>query len=190
MIVAIASENKPKVAACKKVFNDLKDEIGSNAKYSFIVKSVESGVANMPLTLDDLLTGAKNRTNTLSKILISENRPADYYIGLEGGFFIKYNKESNNPVVFLESWVYASNGKKGYWGSSGSIEVPSKIADEIIKSGKELGDVIDNRMNQKGIRSNEGTIGILTKNKITRQQFFESALLFALTPFYNSTLYN
>jgi len=190
MIVAIASENKPKVAACKKVFNDLKDEIGANERLSFLVKSIESGVADMPLSLDDLLTGAKNRTDKLSKILKNENRPADYYIGLEGGFFIKYVDGNTEPVVFLESWVYASNGKKGYWGSSGSIEVPAEISKEILNSGKELGEVIDKKMNQTGIRSNEGTVGILTKNKITRQNFFESALLFALAPFYNSTIYN
>ncbi len=87
MIVAIASENNPKVSACKKVFSDLKNEIGTNEDISFIVRSTESGVADMPLSLDDLMIGAKNRTEKLPSILKIENRPADYYIGLEGGFF-------------------------------------------------------------------------------------------------------
>ena len=190
MIVAIASENKPKVSACKKVFNDLKNEISTNEDIKFIVRSTESGVADMPLSLDDLMTGAKNRTEILHNTLKNENRPADYYIGLEGGFFIKYNSDRLSPIVFLESWVYAFNGEYGNWGSSGAIEVPEKISEDIINSGKELGEIIDQKMNQTGIRANQGTVGILTNNKITRQDFFESALLFALTPFYNSQIYN
>lgn len=190
MIIAIASENKPKVSACKKIFNELKNEINKSEDISYIVKSIDSDVADMPLSLDDLMTGAKNRTENLHKLLKSENRPANYYIGLEGGFFIKYDPGRPVPIVFLESWVYAFNGIKGYWGSSGAIEVPEKISDDILKSGKELGVIIDQKMKQTGIRSNQGTVGILTKNKITRQSFFESALIFALAPFYNSQIYN
>jgi len=191
MIIAIASENKPKVSACKKVFNDLKDEFRtSKENISFIVRSIDSGVADMPMSLDDLMIGAKNRTEKLHNILKSENRPADYYIGLEGGFFIKYNSAKKNRVVFLESWVYTFNGRKGYWGSSGAIEVPKNISEEILNSGKELGIVIDEKMKQTGIRSNQGTVGILTNDKVTRQDFFETALKFALAPFFNSNIYN
>ena len=190
MIIAIASENKPKVSACKKVFNQLKNEFIESEQISFIIKRIDSGVADMPMSLDDLMTGAKNRTEKLYHILKNENRPADFYIGLEGGFFIKYNSARKGPVVFLESWVYVFNGIKGYWGSSGAIEVPELISEEIIQSGKELGDVIDEQMKQTGIRSKQGTVGILTNDKITRQDFFESALFFALAPFYNSNIYN
>jgi len=190
MIVAIASENKPKVSACKKVFSELKNEFSKSEDISFIVNSIDSGVDDMPMSLDDLMTGAKNRTEKLHKILKSENRPADYYIGLEGGFFIKYNLGRIEPIVFLESWVYVFNGNKGYWGSSGAIEVPGKISEDILNSGKELGVVIDERMKQTGIRSNQGTVGVLTNDKVTRQDFFETALIFALAPFYNSHMYN
>jgi len=190
MIIAIASENKPKVSACKKVFSELKNEFSKCEDLSFIVKSIDSGVDDMPMSLDDLMTGAKNRTEKLHYILKSENRPADYYVGLEGGFFIKYNQVKTNRVVFLESWVYVFNGLNGFWGSSGAIEVPEKISEEILSSGKELGLVIDEEMKQTGIRSNQGTVGILTNNKIIRQDFFERALIFALAPFYNSNIYN
>ena len=190
MIVAIASENKPKVSACKKVFSELKNEFNTDKEISFIIKNMDFGVADMPLSLDDLMTGAKNRAEKLYNTLKSENRPADYFIGLEGGFFIKHNSERLNPVVFLESWVYAFNGMNGYWGSSGAIEVPEKISDDILNSGKELGVIIDQKMNQSGIRSNQGTVGVLTNNKITRQDFFETALKFAIAPFYNSIIYN
>lgn len=190
MIVAIASENSPKVSACKKVFNDLKYKFNTKDEILFIVKSIDSGVADMPLSLDELMTGAKNRTKKLNNILKMENRPADFYIGLEGGFFIKFDSDRINPVVFLESWVYVFDGTYGYWGSSGAIEVPQKISDKILTSGQELGVVIDKVMHQTGIRSNQGTVGILTDNLINRQDFFESALKFALAPFYNSEAYN
>ncbi len=190
MIVAIASENNPKVSACKKVFDELKNELNTDDELSFIIKSIDSGVSDMPLSIDELMAGAKNRTTNLYKILKSENRSADYFIGLEGGFFIKYNSDQLDPIVLLESWVYAFNGNKGFWGSSGAIEVPEKISDDILKSGKELAVIIDQKMDQADIRSNQGTIGILTNNKITRQDFFESALIFALAPFYNSNIYN
>lgn len=190
MIVAIASENKPKVSACKKVFNELQNEFKTDKKITFIIKSIDSGVANMPLSIKELMTGAINRTKYLQAKLKNENRFADYYIGLEGGFFIKYFPENLNPIVFLESWVYAFNGDVGYWGSSGAIEVPKNISDDIIYSGKELGIIIDQKMKQSGIRSNQGTVGILTNNVVTRKEFFETALKFALAPFYNFKIYN
>ena len=190
MTVAIASKNKPKVEACKKVFNNLKGQFFNNEKISYIVKEIISDISEMPLSIDELMNGAKNRSKNLHRSLKHENRPANFYIGLEGGFFIKYNSERIHPVVFLESWVYAFDGSRGFWGSSGAIEVPQKISEDIINSGKELGIIIDQKMNQKDIRSNQGTVGILTSNLTTRQSFFETALKFALAPFYNSQFYN
>jgi inosine/xanthosine triphosphatase len=190
MIVAIASENVPKVEACKNVFNELKKENLYSDEITYIIKSIHSGVADMPLSIDELMKGAKNRTNNLYKLLKKDNRPADFYIGLEGGFFIKYSSQRTSPVIFLESWVYVYDGLIGYWGSSGAIEVPQKISNDIIQSGKELGIIIDQLVKQKNIRSRQGTVGILTKNIVTRQNFFETALKFALAPFYNSNIYN
>jgi inosine/xanthosine triphosphatase len=190
MIVAIASKNEPKVEACKKVFNTLKNQFFKKENISYIVRKVNSDIADMPLSIDELMIGAKNRSENLFQNLKHENRPADFYIGLEGGFFIKYITHRIHPVVFLESWVYAFDGSDGYWGSSGAIEVPQKISEAIIKSGTELGVIIDEKMNESDIRSKQGTVGILTNNLTTRQGFFETALIFALAPFYNSQIYN
>lgn len=189
MIIAIASENTPKVLACESVFNTLKDKICPADNLKFVKQKVDPGVQAMPLSLDDLMTGAKNRAEKLFKILQNKESPSSYYIGLEGGFFLKYFPGREFPTTFLQSWVYILKDNIGFWGSSGAIEVPLKLAEKILNTGKELGEIIDEFASGQNIRSNQGAVGIFTNNIVTRQDFFESALIFAISPFLNSQIY-
>ena len=190
MIIAVASNNIPKVSACKKVINNLKNELSSDENIEIINRKIESDVGAMPLSLDDLMNGAKNRAKKIFKLLKEENRFPTYSIGMEGGFFLKYSPCRNSPVAFLQSWSYVYDGEKGYWGSSGAIEVPQNIFSKISDTGKELSEIIDDIADVENVRSKQGTVGVLTNNRITRQDFFESALLFAFAPFFNSEMYS
>ncbi len=189
MIIAVASNNIPKVSACKNVINHLKDELSHGENIEIINRDIESDVRAMPLNLDDLMNGSKNRAKKIFKLLKEENRFPTFSIGMEGGFFLKYSSDRNSPVTFLQSWSYVYDGEKGYWGSSGAIEVPQNISSKISDTGRELGEIIDDIAKVENVRSKQGTVGVLTNNRVTRQDFFESALLFAFAPFYNSEIY-
>ena len=188
MIIAIGTLRHPKVEAVKNTVDILgADILNYEGEIEYITRSSDSGISTMPMTDLELMKGACNRVLNLIGSLGTEKIKANYYIGLEGGFNRKTFEEED--VVFLQSWVYVSNGVKGYFGSSGNIYIPRKISDRVIKEGKELGQVIDDFAEEEDVRSKKGTFGVLTKEYLTRQKSFEFALLSAFAPFYNSEMY-
>ncbi len=187
MLVAIASTRKPKIDAVKTVFQFVRQLLTTDrGETTFLTHEIDGG-KSMPRTMDELLGGAKQRVDSLQQVLHSTNQQVDYYIGMEGG--LHSLAESGDHLIFLQSWAYVSNGKRGYFGSSGNVLVPHRIAHEVMNNGRELSDVIDEIVQLNDVRGNQGTWGILTKDILSRQQSFEFALIAAFAPFYNEGLY-
>lgn len=188
MLFAIASKRGPKVEAVKRVVPRIAGSLAippSSAKY--LLREVETGI-DMPRSLDELLTGAYRRVEVLRGQLQLEKVTADFLIGMEGGFHpIRHDGQD---TIYLQSWAYVSNGKEGYFGSSGNVAVPERIAHEVMRRRRELGEVIDEAANAHDIRSKQGTWGILTNDLLTRRASFEIALIAAFAPFYNRDLYS
>lgn len=182
MIVGIATENPAKINACQNIF-DKYIKSGSNG-HVYYPQKVETGITDMPLSISELQKGSQNRAVNLFKQLGSQNINPDLTVGLEGGFFI-----SDQSSVFLQSWVYIFDGTRGYWGASGAIQVPDKISTEVLKNGRELAEVIDEFTNLTDIRSRQGAVGIFTENRVSRSQFFEQALIFAISPILNRKVF-
>jgi len=186
MIIAIASTRGPKVEAAQKVL----DKIGHHLSVSptdFLTREIDGGI-EMPRTIDELLRGAEERVIRLQQSLHTEGKHADYFVGMEGGFHtIRHN---GNALVFLQSWAYVSNGRRGYFGSSGNVAVPDVLVEEVMVKQRDLAGVIDEVAQQHDVRSKQGTWGILTRDLLTRQASFEIALLAAFAPFYNPSLYS
>jgi len=138
-----------------------------------------SEVSDQPMSSDETLMGAMNRVRNVSK-LVTE---ADYWIGVEGGI------EDANKELEVFAWVVmkARDGKIGK-GKTGSFFLPPKIA-ELVRQGLELGeadDIVFGRTNSKQVN---GAIGILTSDVLTRTTYYEAAVIMALIPFKNKTLY-
>src|SRR5256886_17594123 len=91
--------------------------------------------------------------------------------------------------VFLESWAYVSDGARGHYGRSGSIELPEALAHEVLENGVELAVAIDRFAGAVGIRDAQGAWGVLSNNFISRQEAFRVAVVAAFAPFYNSKMY-
>lgn len=187
MIIAIASKRGPKVEAAKNIFPKIFNYLSTSpTTIEFLMHEVEAGIS-MPRTLTELLTGAEQRVVSLREIFQKEKQHADFYIGMEGGFHrIIHNGKSD---VFLQSWAYVSNGKVGYFGSSGNVLIPDKIAEKVMDNNRELSEAIDEVTRTTDVRSKQGTWGVLTKDFLTRQQSFEIALPAAFAPFYNREIY-
>lgn len=185
MIIAIGTENKPKVEACQKVIGRIYKKLGSHLYPNTIIRKTSSNVSDMPLSQDEMMAGAKNRAYNLFAILSEENIKPDYTIGMEGGFYTKHDEKLNIATTFLQSWVYVFNGKKGQWGSSGGVPVPESVYQPVMNDQLELAEVIDRVSGKHDVRSKMGAVGIFTDGIIVRQEFFENALTFAFAPFYN-----
>ena len=148
---------------------------------------VESGVGHTPCSRPELMQGARQRAEGLQKQLREAATPAQYFVGLEGGLDVV--TENGIRRVFLESWAFVSDGFRGHFGCSGSIELPEALAREVLHRKIELGVAIDRFAGAAGIRDGQGAWGVLTGNRIVRQESFRLAVLAAFAPFYNSKIY-
>jgi len=142
----------------------------------------------MPLSDEQLMSGAKTRALAVRDLLISEGASADFYIGLEGGFHSV--DVAGQQHTFLRGWAYVSDGTRGYFGASPSIVVPVAIVRAVVDGGRELAEVIDEAAGQYDVRSRQGAWGVLSCDLFTRSMSFEVALVAAFAPFYNSGLYD
>lgn len=175
MKIVIASKNPVKINAAlqgfKSVFNDEEYEIEG--------VSVSSDVADQPMSEAETMTGALNRVNN-AKLATPV---ADYWVGIEGGV-----ANLNNEMVTF-AWVYILNAKGMLGkGRSASFFLPQKVV-SLIKQGKELGDADDIVFGKSNSKQQNGAVGLLTKDNITRESLYVPAVVMALIPFINETLY-
>src|SRR6267154_2502758 len=78
------------------------------------------------------------------------------FVGVEGGLDVVHEglsademmrhsrlRQNGHRRVFLESCAYVSDGVRGHYGCSGSIELPEALAHEVLENGVELAVAID-----------------------------------------------
>lgn len=156
MKVVIGTKNKAKVGAVEAVMKHYFPEA--------VIESLDvtSDVSVQPFSNEETRQGAINRARNA---MMQTN--ADMTFGLEGG------------VDEIEGTMYCCN-----WGaialkdgtviaSSGAqFALPEEIAKEL-RTGKELGPVMDVYTNTENIRQHQGAVGIFTDNLINRREMFE-----------------
>jgi len=184
VMIAVGSARKPKLAAVREVMADL---LPSATDIEIVGVEVESGVNHTPLSCEESMRGARQRADALYKIAQQEGKQWNYFVGMEGG--LDSVLENGERRVFLESWAYVSDGTRGHFGRSGAIELPAELAEQVFVRGTELSVAIDQFTGEAGIRDAQGAWGILSANKITRQEAFRVALIAAFAPFFNRQIY-
>ena len=153
-----------------------------------VARSVQTNAPAMPLTDWELTSGARERALAVREILVQQKLEADLYVGLEDGFHsISVDGEWH---TFLRGWAYVTDGERGSFGMSPSIEVPDAIVKDVIGGKRELGIVIDEVAGARDVRSKQGAWGVLSRDLLTRSMSFEAALIAAFAPFYNPALYS
>lgn len=87
------------------------------------------------------------------------------------------------------AWVVVKSkqGKVGK-GRTGTFFLPHRIA-ELIREGKELGEADDIVFGRKNSKLENGAVGLLTQDVIHCTDFYVVAVILALIPFKNETLY-
>lgn len=182
--IAIGSLRQPKIDAVKAGFQKVQHFFPDAKSVEYLPRQVESNIPQMPLSLAELMEGAYNRAENLR----DADMEADFYVGLEGGFF-KHQHPLLPPQYFLQGWVYVSDGEHGAFGATGTVAVPAVVAQEVVDNRKELGDIIDAYGGAQNIRDRDGAFGVFTRGLLTRQASFEFAVMSAFAPFYNRELY-
>ncbi|MCF6408826.1 DUF84 family protein [Pseudalkalibacillus salsuginis] len=152
MIVAVGSKNPAKVQAVRLIVETLDWQVeGMDAP---------SLVSPQPFSDPETRKGAINRAKACV------NSGYKIGIGLEGGVV------DSEAGLFLCNWGALVTEKLDTYVVSGAkILLPKEIGD-LVRSGRELGDVMADYTNQKNIRKKEGAIGIFTDGWITREEMF------------------
>ena len=188
LIIAVGSTRKPKLSAVREALDQIASALCPGMQVEIVGVEVESGVAHTPSSRKELMQGARQRAEALQSVAKKNRESWSYFVGLEGG--LDTIEENGTERVFLESWAYVSDGQRGHFGRSGAVELPQVLADEVLRRGTELSVAIDRFAQQTGIRDAQGAWGVLSANRITRQESFRIAVIAAFAPFYNERLYN
>lgn len=173
--VIVASKNPVKISASAEGFKKMFPE----ETFECVGVSAPSGVAEQPMTDEETYTGATNR---LSHIKSAEPE-ADYWIALEGGV----EERDGELEVFAWMVIESKEGVTGK-GKTSSFFLPRKIA-ELVHQGMELGHATDKVFNETDSKQKNGSIGFLTNDNVTRTTYYIEAIIIALIPFKNPSLY-
>jgi inosine/xanthosine triphosphatase len=185
--IAAGSTRRPKLNAVQEAADSFRSYFSEDTTIEVRGYEVESGVSPTPLSREELMRGARQRAEALASRLAASAEPASFYVGLEGGLDV--TRQGDQRRVFLQSWAYVTDGERGHFGCSGSIEIPEALAEEVVVRGTELSVAIDGFAGQAGIRDVQGAWGVLSGNLISRQESFRVAVVAAFAPFYNCRLY-
>lgn len=186
--IALGSDRAAKIMAVRASVARIAEIDAGWREASIVARPVRTDAPSMPLTDWELMGGAKQRAMVVREILIAQDLSADLYVGLEGGFHsISVESEWR---TFLRGWAFVTDGERGSFGMSPSIEVPDSIVKDVVSGKRELGIVIDEVAGMRDVRSKQGAWGVLSRDLLTRSDSFEAALLAAFAPFYNASLYS
>lgn len=166
MKIAVGSTNPVKIEAVRTMAQRVWPEA------QVLPVAVPSGVSAMPMSDGEALAGARNRARAAR--LAAE---ADLGVGLEGGV---------HPEPFgmvLHGWVVVvdGNGREGIGGAA-RLPLPHHIAQRVL-AGEELGDVMDDILDDHNTKQKGGAVGALTAGLTPRGQAFAQAVAYALSPF-------
>ena len=187
IIVAVGSSRKPKLRAVMKALDAFAPKLVPDGDFEVVGVEVESGVSSTPTSCDELMRGARQRVEALTRLARETSKPWRYFVGLEGGLEVLQDDRSRR--VFLESWAYVSDGARGFYGRSGGIELPEELAHEVLERGFDLSDAIDRYAGAVGLRDGQGAWGVMSGDLIQRDESFRIAVITAFAPFYNAKVY-
>ncbi len=122
--------------------------------------ATESKVNEIPASFEEILQGAKNRA-------LSSFKDCDLSIGIESGI---YPSDNSSTGYFLVCACIIYDGKKTHLGLSPQFEYHTSLTNKKYPEEKCV-------------------VGFLTKDKYTRKDFIESAVIMALLPIINKEIY-
>lgn len=166
--LAVASKNPVKINAAKEAFESffLKDK--------FITQgySCPSEVSSQPMGERETLNGAKNRLQSLK----AQVDDADFYCSIEGGI------EKIDSQLFVFAWIILESKDIYQENKTATFRLPESLA-SLVNEGKELGDADDIVFKRENSKQQDGTVGALTNNLITRTDYYRHAIILGLISF-------
>jgi len=121
---------------------------------------VASGVSPQPLSFGEVVRGARERAR---RAFVD----CDYSVGIEAGVF---RVASVTPRPFQITMACVFDGTREALGSGPFFEIPESMVRKVIRSDK-------------------GSVALVTKGKVTREAVTAEAVVMALAPFVSADRY-
>ena len=176
MHFAIGTTNKPKSAAMEQVLTTSPYMSGA----TFSNHRVESGVPDMPTTLEELRTWARNRAMHTRR----ERPDADYFIGMEGGVY-----QDSEWEEYWYTWVVYIEDRdgQGNWWYSWHLRVPSRVV-ELLFDGRhlDLEQVMYELTGEADVGDKQGSGAVWSDGYLTRLEQFIVAAKCAIVPMFSN----
>ena len=172
--IIVGSKNPVKVGCTREAFSQAFGNVG-------LVEGVDalSNIPAQPRSEEETLLGAKNRS-THAKSLVPE---ADYWVGIEGGV------DEDPQGMYAFAWIYVLHcSGKSSQSKTGTFYLPPRVV-ALIQDGMELGHADDLVFQAQNSKQQGGSVGLLTHGLITREGYYQQAMVLALIPFLNESLY-
>ncbi|MBK6798446.1 MAG: inosine/xanthosine triphosphatase [Acidobacteria bacterium] len=172
-VFAVGSENPVKIGC-------VAESVRQYCKDARVVGvPTSSGVSHQPVSDEEMLTGALNR----ARQAIDNLPEAGFGVGIEGGVL------DTHEGMWAYAWVVIIDraGSIGM-GQTGRFLLPEGVA-ILVRDGMELGDADDHFFGRSNSKQNEGAIGILSDNRVTRLELYRPAVTFALLRFIHPEFY-
>ena len=171
--IVVASNNPVKQEASLSGFRQMFPE----REFSVRGLSVPSGVSVQPITNRETLQGALNRA-TAARAQITD---ADYWVGIEGGV------EETDGEMEVFAWVVVLTRDGVSKSRTATFYLPQEVI-RLVKQGVELGEADDQVFGRSNSKQQNGSVGLLTNDVITRSLYYEHAVILALVPLKNQQL--
>ncbi|MFX1300071.1 MAG: inosine/xanthosine triphosphatase [Promethearchaeota archaeon] len=167
MRVAVGSKNPVKLEAVNQAFVLYFDEI------EIVPVSVDSGVQPFPMSLQETLSGAQTRAQKAWEAVPS----IDYAVGIEAGVF------SIETYYLVQGFAAIRKDDEMGVGCSVAFEVSPNLVAKIDPSSDRSKLTIEQLLGRSNIFQQEGVVGVLTQNQLTRTQILRDAVICALPRF-------
>lgn len=168
--VVVGSNNIVKIQAVEEVLS----EWGVSFK---VIKGIEtnSGVSEQPLSLEEMIQGAKNR----ARAALEHGAENTLGIGIESGLM----PALGTTTGYLEATICCFyDGAHLATGLSPGFEVPPKVLKVVLEQGMDLGRAChhNNIGGEPGLGKREGLVGLVTRGHISRKSYTKQAVAMAL----------
>jgi len=156
MKIAIGTTNKAKTEAVEVIVRKyFEDSLFTHVKAA-------SEVSDQPISNEETRLGAMNRAK--NALILTD---AELSFGLEGGV------TEIDDEMYVCNWgaLTVSDGTM-FTAAGAQIILPKEIAREI-RTGGELGPIMEQYTKRRDIRQGAGAVGIFTQGLVSRQIMFE-----------------
>lgn len=156
MIIGVGTKNPAKLDAVKRLV------VSENMDVMIRGYDVPSGISAMPMSDAETRQGAMNR----ARAVLDADPEVTVAIGMEGGA-----SRFEGDMLLCNWGALADRNGQQLTAAGARIPLPAPLV-AGIEAGRELGDVADEYAHQIDVRSNGGTIGILTEGRVSRSDMF------------------